>query len=207
VAGRTIDRVAVKDRIVESYARHGVLAIAAAGGGVSIDTLNAWAKDDPDFQARLTRAKLEKADQYLRELDVERDHKQRRWWLATMLPEHFAARSRLELTGANGGPIQVQSLAAVVIGDEHTRAAYATILRAYAGATGDGIAGRAPYGGDKGEPDAVVALPASSRARQRTPRRDEAKQQPGPPHPDQQRRRPARKNVTSIRGDGDVVPR
>ena len=165
-----LDRNATKRRITEIYGRGGTLTIAAGVVGIGLDTIANWRKADPIFEEGLIRARASKADAYLEQLDSAemRDGKQMRWWLAMQFPEQFASQRKVELTGANGGPIQVASMAAIIIGDASVGAAYDQLLGALARTNRDGEPGGIALGRNAQEPHTVEAVPPSRGPRSRT---------------------------------------
>lgn len=99
----------VKAAIVESvrngaYAKHAALA-----AGISKSTLYEWIDADADFAGLIEKAAAERTNQGIRAIA---DHGERSWqawaWLLERTsPEDFRQRTATEVTGANGGPVEV----------------------------------------------------------------------------------------------------
>jgi transposase-like protein len=117
----------VKAAIVESvrngaYAKH-----AAQAAGISEASLYAWLADEPDFAGALEKAKADRTNAAIQRIAVhgERHWQADAWLLERTSPDDFRQRTTSELTGANGGPIEV----AEVPLDADRAAAVAAILK------------------------------------------------------------------------------
>lgn len=121
MTGRPTDYLPEHCESVIEYGKQGKsVAWMAAELGVHKDTLYQWAKTHPEFSDAFTRAKLES----------------QRWWedagqsglvmapgagsfngsvwsrsMAARFPEDWREKSGVELTGANGGPVQIENIA------------------------------------------------------------------------------------------------
>ena len=81
----------------------------AALVGVSASSLHSWKKSDAQFEARWERAIAAGVDRRLKIIEKASlgDWRAASWLLEHCQPEFFA-RNRLEVSGADGGPVQVQ---------------------------------------------------------------------------------------------------
>lgn len=115
------------DQVIE-YGKQGKsVAWMAAEIGVHKDTIYEWAKVHPAFSDSLTRARLES----------------QRWWedagqsgmvapgfnasiwsrsMAARFPEDWREQKGVELTGANGGPLQVQAIERTIVDPQNPNA-------------------------------------------------------------------------------------
>jgi len=91
----------LKDKAVEYYRRLPVKKLAAAKVGRSYDAFNEWEKNDAIFARRLQEAK---ADFALKQVESRKMTPQ--FALERIFKEEFSQRT--ELTGPDGGPIQVE---------------------------------------------------------------------------------------------------
>ncbi|CAB4165174.1 hypothetical protein UFOVP821_23 [uncultured Caudovirales phage] len=117
-------------RILERLAEGWSYANAAIAAGIERTTLWDWRKQDPDFEAKCQvaiEAGLDTAE------DAIRRHWRRDWRAAhaTLVARRkavYGANQRVEVTGANGGPLEVAEL------NETERAARVAALLAAAAA-------------------------------------------------------------------------
>lgn len=99
----------VKAAIVESvrngaYAKHAALA-----AGISEATLYEWQGQDAEFAGAIAQAAADRTNAAIRSIadHGERDWKANAWLLERTNPRDFREKSATEVTGANGGPIEL----------------------------------------------------------------------------------------------------
>lgn len=100
------------DRVVELGKEGKSKAQMAADIGVHRETLDEWAKVHPEFSDSITRAR--NYSQAWWEAEVQRGIWSREFnaaaWAKSMsarFPDDYSDRSKLELTGKDGGPVQI----------------------------------------------------------------------------------------------------
>jgi hypothetical protein len=93
-------------RLLSSIARGLPLTLACDAAGISHATFSNWRRERPRFAAAVLRAIARGADERLRKVEAAsaQDWRAAAWLLEHTLPQHFA-KSRLELSGPDGGPI------------------------------------------------------------------------------------------------------
>ena len=94
-------------RILRSAKRGLPLSLIAKGVGVTTQGLINFRKDNPRFELSLQRAIVRGVDARLRKIEQASegaDWRAAAWLLEHCQPEHFA-KNRLEVTGADGGPL------------------------------------------------------------------------------------------------------
>jgi len=128
----------MKKIVVDAFAIGGTFKIAADVAGISVDTLARWRNEDPTFAAALDEARSGKALQYLKMLDSAEhcDAKQMRWFLGTHFPADYSQSRRIEVTGANGGPVVVDNVAELALHDPKIGDALNGLLIALGAAAG-----------------------------------------------------------------------
>lgn len=107
------------DKIIAAIAAGASRASAARAGGIDDSTLYEWMNAHPDFGERvreaddLVRKRVEEA--FFGDVTGGKDWRARLAWLQARYPSDWSARSRLELTGKDGGPVQIQQLADAIV--------------------------------------------------------------------------------------------
>ena len=108
------------DKMCELIAEGMSAVQACKSQGVALRSFYAWARDNPEFAAQLTRAREDQADTFADQMceiadgepDVQRAKLKidaRKWIAARMKPKSWGERTSHELTGANGGPIMTRA--------------------------------------------------------------------------------------------------
>jgi len=111
------------ERLCEAIALGETYVGACVYAGIAFDTFNEWRKGeyprgaDKDLKAafseRLTRAEAEASMAALRSIRraaMDGDWRAAAWWLERRRPESFG-RKPVEISGPNGGPIEIRALA------------------------------------------------------------------------------------------------
>jgi hypothetical protein len=77
--------------------------------GFNRDTFYDWMKKRPDFSDAVLKAELVCKQRNIVRIQnaSKKSWTAAAWWLERKFPDEFAQRSRYELTGQNGGPVQV----------------------------------------------------------------------------------------------------
>lgn len=101
----------VTEKIFEALQCGCTRRAACASAGIGESTLNDWLNAYPEFSAACTRAEDLAEVGYtkvIQECSVNGDWKAAAWWLERRRKEEFS--SRAELTGKDGGAIQVEAI-------------------------------------------------------------------------------------------------
>lgn len=111
------------ERLCEALVVGASLEGAARYAGISYNTLNNWrqgrgfpagtkAEEKQEFLDRLTRAESAVELDYLVGIQkaAKDDWRAAAWWLERRRPKEYGKRA-IEVTGANGGPIEIRALA------------------------------------------------------------------------------------------------
>jgi hypothetical protein len=112
-----------KSRAVELFRSGATYDEAAAAAGVSSRTLYRWAEADPEF-AELVEDARDRADDaveavmYRNCIDPDPSHNTlRMFWLKNRRRPVYGDQSRLEVSGPNGGPVELLAAIDKVYGD------------------------------------------------------------------------------------------
>jgi very-short-patch-repair endonuclease len=99
-----------RDRFLEVLSESGVVLEACIAAGISRKTAYQWQKQDPDFAEDWMLAKKDAADRlrriYHRRAEQQSDRAME-YLLRTLDPEEYGEKTKIELTGKDGGPIDV----------------------------------------------------------------------------------------------------
>jgi hypothetical protein len=93
-------------RILRHIALGLPLTLVCQAVGINFETFSNWRRQRPRFAEAVLRARAKGADARLRKIERASagDWRAAAWLLEHTLPEHFA-KSRLEVTGSDGGPL------------------------------------------------------------------------------------------------------
>jgi len=102
----TIRTAEVAGRICEAVGRGVPFTYAARLAGIAYSSLAEWRNSDEVFRAQLEEAIALSVEARLKTIRdaADMDWRAASWWLEHVLPESFA-RNRIEVTGADGGPL------------------------------------------------------------------------------------------------------
>jgi AcrR family transcriptional regulator len=114
-----------KARIVKVFEDGATFDQAAAAVGVSSRTIYRWCDGDPEFAEMVEEAR-DRADDAVEStvfrncLDPDSAHNTlRMFWLKSRRRHVYGDQSKLELTGKNGGPVEVLSMIDKVYGNSN----------------------------------------------------------------------------------------
>lgn len=100
----TVDKLTQAIRLGATY------VLACNFAGISVPTFHAWRNANPEFSNAITQAEGDAAVKWL--ALVNKHAADQAQWAAWMLERRYPemyGRNRVELTGANGGPVQVET--------------------------------------------------------------------------------------------------
>jgi hypothetical protein len=97
-------RKAITDAIMKGVPRD----VAARAAGVSHQTFYNWVKWSPEFASEVEIADADAEKHAIETIQWagRRDWKANAWWLERTRSETYALRTKSEVTGANGGPVE-----------------------------------------------------------------------------------------------------
>lgn len=96
-------------KVLLKAARLGMpMTLATKAAGISTEALGQWKRKYPKLVEALARARARGAEARLRRIEKasHEDWRASAWLLEKTMPEHFS-RNRVEVTGADGGPVTV----------------------------------------------------------------------------------------------------
>lgn len=104
---RTAER---QQKILDALRAGNYLETAATYAGVHRDTLNEWRKKFPGFSDAVdeARASAEAKNVAIIQRAAELHWQAAAWWLERSFPGRYGRRERIEHTGGEGGPVQVE---------------------------------------------------------------------------------------------------
>lgn len=90
-----------------AYAKHAALA-----AGVSESALYEWQQEDAEFRGAIAQAAADRTNAAIQRITEHalRDWKADAWLLERTQPNDFRARTTTEVTGAEGGPLQIAAV-------------------------------------------------------------------------------------------------
>lgn len=113
--------------IVKAIREGNIAQVAAAAHGITEQTYYNWLtrgqadleSDDPDRQSSIfakffeaiKRAEAEAEIRQMRELQRDDKWQRRAWWLERRFPKRWGQKQSLELSGPDGGPVEVNAKA------------------------------------------------------------------------------------------------
>lgn len=103
-------------RTVIQYIRAGnYVETAALAAGIGVSTLHEWRAKHPDFAEAIqsARAIAEQRNVLLIQNAASESWQAAAWWLERSFPQKYGRHDRIEHTGADGGPIQVETIDAL----------------------------------------------------------------------------------------------
>jgi transposase len=118
-----------EERILDALRDGQTKSAAAAHGGISESTLYAWAADFPEFSEALEKAENTGKYKLISEIRADKSWQAKAWLTERRWPKEFGRREHVEMTGADGGPIDTRDLSAAI--PDHERAALAAAIRAH----------------------------------------------------------------------------
>lgn len=118
------------DKLVQAIRMGATYQLACNYAGIHVSTFQDWMNTKPEFSAAITQAEGDAAIKWL--AMIEKHASDQPQWAAWKLERRYPAsygRQRVELTGADSGPVQVEQYA-ITLTDEERSARITALLEA-----------------------------------------------------------------------------